>query len=97
MKQAREQLYATVSSKGQLVIPAAIRQELGIEPGTRIAIRREGPELILKPETLAAKLALIERMHGRTAGGPSGRKCSSKTDALNESGNCGKKGGKAVQ
>lgn len=72
MKQAREQLYATVSSKGQLVIPAAIRQELGIEPGTRIAIRREGPELILKPETLAAKLALIERMHGRTAGGPSG-------------------------
>ncbi len=31
--------YTTVSSKGQVVIPAAIRQELGIEPGTQVAIR----------------------------------------------------------
>jgi len=67
-----EQVYATVSSKGQLVIPAAIREELGIEPGTRVAIRREGPELILKPETLAAKLAMIKKMRGITAGFPSG-------------------------
>lgn len=67
-----ELVYATVSSKGQLVIPAAIRQSLGIGPGTRVAIRREGPELILKPETLAAKLHLIEEMHGFTAGGRSG-------------------------
>ena len=67
-----EQVYATVSTKGQLVIPAAIREELGIEPGTRVAIRREGAELVLRPETLAAKLRLIEKMHGCTAGGPSG-------------------------
>ncbi len=66
-----EQIYATVSSKGQLVIPASIREELGIEPGTRVAIRREGPELILKPETLAAKLAMIKKMRGIAAGGPS--------------------------
>jgi AbrB family looped-hinge helix DNA binding protein len=65
------QIYATVSSKGQLVIPAAIREELGIEPGTRVAIRIEGPELILKPETLTAKLAMIKKMRGITAGGPS--------------------------
>jgi AbrB family looped-hinge helix DNA binding protein len=66
-----EQTYVTVSSKGQLVIPAAIREELGIEPGTRVAVRREGPELILKPETLAAKLAMIKKMRGIAAGGPS--------------------------
>jgi AbrB family looped-hinge helix DNA binding protein len=66
-----EQLYATVSTKGQFVIPATIREELGIEPGTRIAIRREGPEVILKPETLTAKLATIRKMRGITAGGPS--------------------------
>ncbi len=67
-----EQVYITVSSKGQMVIPAAIRQELGIEPGTRVAVRREGPELILKPETLAAKLAMIKKMRGCAAGFPSG-------------------------
>ncbi|MGO8758823.1 MAG: AbrB/MazE/SpoVT family DNA-binding domain-containing protein [Terracidiphilus sp.] len=72
MEQATEQVYATVSSKGQLVIPAAIREALGIEPGTRVAIHQEGAEVVLRPETLAAKLRLIEEMHGYTAGGPSG-------------------------
>ena len=67
-----EPVYATVSSKGQLVIPAAIRAALQIEPGTRVAIRQEGPELIMRPETLAAKLAMIEKMRGITAGLPSG-------------------------
>ena len=66
-----ETTYATVSTKGQLVIPASIREELGIEPGTRVAIRREGPEVVLKPETLMAKLAMIKKMRGITAGGPS--------------------------
>jgi AbrB family looped-hinge helix DNA binding protein len=66
-----ETTYATVSTKGQLVIPASIREELGIEPGTRVAIRREGPEVVLKPETLIAKLAMIKKMRGITAGGPS--------------------------
>ena len=66
-----ETTYATVSSKGQLVIPASIREALGIEPGTRVAIRREGPEVVLKPETLTAKLAMIKKLRGITAGGPS--------------------------
>ncbi|MFZ2023764.1 MAG: AbrB/MazE/SpoVT family DNA-binding domain-containing protein [Terracidiphilus sp.] len=59
-----------MSTKGQMVIPAAIREALGIEPGTRIAVRRDGPEVILRPETLTAKLALIRKMRGITAGGP---------------------------
>ena len=66
-----ETTYATVSTKGQLVIPASIREELGIEPGTRVAIRRDGAEVVLKPETLTAKLAMIKKMRGITAGGPS--------------------------
>jgi len=66
-----EQIYTTVSSKGQMVIPAAIREELGIEPGTRVAVRREGMRVILEPETLAMKLRLIDELQGLTAGGPS--------------------------
>jgi len=65
------QIYAKVSSKGQFVIPADIRKALGIEPGTRIAIRQVGPEVVLKPETMTAKLAMIKKMRGITAGGPS--------------------------
>jgi AbrB family looped-hinge helix DNA binding protein len=67
-----EQVFTTVSSKGQLVIPAAIREALGIEAGTRVAIRQEGTRLILEPETLAAKLRLIKEMRGCTAGLSSG-------------------------
>jgi AbrB family looped-hinge helix DNA binding protein len=65
------QAYATFSSKGQLVIPAAIREALGIEPGTRVAIRQEGTRVILEPDTLAAKIQRIEELRGYTKGGPS--------------------------
>jgi AbrB family looped-hinge helix DNA binding protein len=67
-----ERAFTTVSSKGQMVIPAAMRESLGIEPGTRVAIRQEGTRLILEPETLAVKLQLIKEMRGCTAGYPSG-------------------------
>jgi AbrB family looped-hinge helix DNA binding protein len=66
-----EQVFTTVSSKGQMVIPAAFRQELGIEAGTRVAVRVEGSRLILDPESQAAKLRLIDELQGLTAGGPS--------------------------
>lgn len=67
-----EKIFTTVSSKGQMVIPAAIREALGIEPGTRVAVRQEGTRVILEPQTLAARLHLIKRLRGCTAGGPSG-------------------------
>ena len=66
-----EQVFTTVSSKGQMVIPAAIRESLGIEPGTRIAVRVEGDELVLRPETPAATQRLLARLRGLTSGGPS--------------------------
>lgn len=55
-----------------MVIPAPLRESLGIEPGTRVAIRQEGTRLILEPETLKAKVKLIEEMCGCTAGLGSG-------------------------
>jgi AbrB family looped-hinge helix DNA binding protein len=67
-----EPVYATVSSKGQLVIPAAIRQQLGIRPGTRVAVRVDGGQMILDPQSIEAKLRRIRAMRGYTAGGPSG-------------------------
>ena len=67
MGRIKEPVYTTVSTKGQVVIPAALREELGIEPGTRVAIRLDGSELVLKPETLAAKLSMIEKMQGIAA------------------------------
>jgi AbrB family looped-hinge helix DNA binding protein len=71
-----ERIYTTVSSKGQMVIPASIRQELGIEAGTRIAVHVEGSRLVLDPESNAARLRLIDELQGLTSGGPS------MTDAL---------------
>ena len=65
-------LTATISSKGQLVIPAEMRTSLGISVGTRIAITLEGDRLVLRPITER----FIDEMMGRFAGG------SSMTDEL---------------
>jgi AbrB family looped-hinge helix DNA binding protein len=66
-----EQVFTTVSSKGQMVIPAQIREALGIVAGTRVAIRLKGNELILSPQTLASKLRILKELRGCMAGGPS--------------------------
>jgi AbrB family looped-hinge helix DNA binding protein len=66
-----KKLYSTISSKGQLVVPAAIRESLGLTAGTRVGFLTEGNRVILEPETLAAKLRLIDELQGLTAGGPS--------------------------
>jgi len=39
----------TVSDKGQVVIPAAIRQRLGIEPGTKLDFELEGDTIRVTP------------------------------------------------
>lgn len=44
-----EDIFIVVRSKGQMVIPAALREKLGIRSGTRIAIHSEGNQLILRP------------------------------------------------
>ena len=59
--------HARVSTKGQFVIPADIREELGIGPGTRIAIIRDGNRIILEPVTKE----YVRSLRGSTAGGAS--------------------------
>ncbi len=44
-------LFTTVSSKGQIVIPSDLRDELCITTGTRIAIQRVDNRLVLEPIT----------------------------------------------
>ena len=39
----------TVSNKGQVVIPAAIRHRLGIEPGTKLDFELEGDTIRVRP------------------------------------------------
>jgi AbrB family looped-hinge helix DNA binding protein len=38
----------TVSAKGQVVIPQAIRLELGITPGSEVEVRREGSGVMIR-------------------------------------------------
>lgn len=42
---------AYVTSKGQLVVPSAIRRRFGIKPGTRINFVQEGDRIIFQPVT----------------------------------------------
>ena len=57
----------TVSTKGQLVIPAGMRESLGIAPGTRIAVTLQGARIILEP----VSDKLVDDTRGLFAGGPS--------------------------
>lgn len=49
------------------MIPADIREALGIRPGTRIAVLREGNRIILEP----VNKEYVRALRGSTAGGPS--------------------------
>ena len=42
----------TLSSKGQLVLPAAYRRKMGLSAGSSIRIREDGGYLILEPVKL---------------------------------------------
>lgn len=57
----------TVSTKGQFVIPSEMRQQLGIEPGTRIAVSLQGSRIVLEP----VSEKLVDETRGMLAGGPS--------------------------
>jgi AbrB family looped-hinge helix DNA binding protein len=48
---------ATVSSKGQVVIPAALRKKLRITGGTRVAVTERDGEITLTPNPYDALLA----------------------------------------
>jgi len=45
----RDVYRSTVSSKGQLVIPAAVRRRFGFEEGTEVIFSEDNGRLILEP------------------------------------------------
>jgi antitoxin PrlF len=65
----------TASSKGQVVIPAKIRKELGIIAGTNLIVMSDGDNLLMKPiqspkvevfKKLARESRKLAREHGMT-------------------------------
>lgn len=54
----------TVSSKGQVVIPAALRRKLKLKPGDRLDIREETDGILMRP---------MDSSHGKFVSKP-GRK-----------------------
>jgi AbrB family looped-hinge helix DNA binding protein len=53
-----------MSSKGQLVIPAKLREELGFKPGVRVVIRKHGRGLFIEPGSYEAVMALRGKYAG---------------------------------
>jgi AbrB family looped-hinge helix DNA binding protein len=73
-----DRTHVTVSSKGQVVIPAAIRRELGMEPGTHVFMHIDQGRIVMEADTVESRLRKIDSLRGITAGG------SSMTDELIE-------------
>ena len=67
----------TVSSKGQVVIPRAVREKYGLTPGTRLEVAESGEGLVLAPLRQA-------RSSGRRAGWRALRGSAKGTSALKE-------------
>ena len=59
--------FSTVTSKGQLVIPAKLRRKYSIRKGTRVAFVEEEDRLVLQPLTPE----YIRRLRGSLKKGPS--------------------------
>ena len=48
----------TVSNKGQVVIPSALREALGISPGSTVEVRREGNGVLISLKSNRPKSTL---------------------------------------
>ena len=53
-----------VTTKGQIVIPAALRKKYGIKKGTRINVSDDDGQILLRPVTAE----LIDRLRGKYKG-----------------------------
>lgn len=51
----------SMSVKGQVVIPRAIRSDLGLKPGSKLMVMSDGDNILIKP-LQAPKLAVFERL-----------------------------------
>lgn len=53
-----------LSAKGQIVIPAWLRKELGLSEGDKLLIERKQEDVILKPVVKLSKLRGIDKLEG---------------------------------
>lgn len=56
--------YTTLGARGQMVVPAAVRKQLGLVPGQRLRVETEDGEFVVKP----VPMDLLERLRGCLAG-----------------------------
>jgi AbrB family looped-hinge helix DNA binding protein len=70
------QRQVSISSKGQLVIPAELREEMKLSAGTKLSIRREGNTLVLRPVTAD----FIDSLMGSTKGAGAERERAHRDD-----------------
>jgi AbrB family looped-hinge helix DNA binding protein len=64
---------AKVKQKGQVTIPAGIREELGLDEGDYVEVSREGSRIVLTPQEIAPRrpeidAALAEAFEDERAG-----------------------------
>ncbi len=52
----------TVSKRGYIVLPASLRKEMGIKPGTKVILTRDHDRIVLTPVS-----SFTDRLHGLTA------------------------------
>jgi AbrB family looped-hinge helix DNA binding protein len=55
---------AVMSTKGQLVIPAKLRKELGFKPGVRVVFKKQGKGLLIESGAYEAMMALRGKYAG---------------------------------
>ena len=41
--------YSTITSKGQITLPAPLRHKLGLSPGLRVSLREERGSIVIDP------------------------------------------------
>ena len=60
--------YTTITSKGQITLPAEARRELNLRPGQRVAVRVENGHLVVDPppsiDDVRAELRSEAERHG---------------------------------
>jgi len=64
MKTTEQPMTVSFSTKGQVVIPRRLREELEIEEGTKAVVYRQANHLVLKPITRAR----IRKLRGSLKG-----------------------------
>lgn len=57
-------LTATISSKGQVVIPAELRRKYGLKEGVKVVFHDEGGQLSIEPSRFDDVLALQGSLRG---------------------------------